>query len=247
MRNFLVLIGACVLATLFLISQGESASFNGSFNGAVGAAGGGGPAFGDIIQSVADSNEGDLTLTFDQTATSGSLLVVAVFDAGGAATQPSGWSYAASVYDTPNADEGVIWFKVSDGTETQVVLASGSPEEEEAVFYEVYGPWAASPLDTTANSGPTETATISTGTTGTTAQADEFAVALFTSRDNGDSVTSWSNSFTDLHGIVAATGGGSKSAGSAYKILTSTGTVETTCTKTSTSSSMGVVATFKKQ
>lgn len=208
-------------------------------------------SFGDIIQSKAESNFPDtndtsIAVEFDSTPTEGNLLIACHFTGAANSTAPSGFSEAVALTAVaPSSDEGAIYYKVAgSGESTTITAGSGSGDEHMLAIYEVEGPWNATPLDQTANNGPTTSSSPSTGTTGITSQADEFAIALITNRDDTVTFSSWTNSFTE-----GSDGPDSqfKTFATAYRVLTSTGTYSTGATASGSDIWMGGIATFKKQ
>lgn len=220
-------------------------------------------AFGDTIQSI--DNNGSIagagalaiTLTFGSTATSGNLLVADGAASGqvtSAWTDPSGWTLGADSGTSTGNMAGAWWWKISDGTETSVVITAnvGSATNGRAAFAEFEGPFTGSPLDVTAeDAGNISTVVTSqpSGTTGTTAQNDELAVAFFMA-DAASTVTdgrSYSNSFTEVIFGNAVTLTNRPAAIIAKKVLSATGTQTTTFTTTDTGDEMyGAIGTWKK-
>lgn len=110
---------------------------------------------------------------------------------------------------------------------------------------------SASPLDQATSTGAGTTApTRSTGTTGTTAQADEIAIASFGSSVVG-SATTWgaqTNSYSErITDQVTTTGGSNVGLAVASRVLSATGTTECTATVDGGGStkSTGIVVTYR--
>lgn len=219
-------------------------------------------AFGDTIQSVDNNNAiagaGALavTLTFPGTATVGNLLraFAAVATAVTSWTDPSGWTRDNDSGTTGNM-AGAAYWKISDGTETSVVLTANvaGAASIRGAFGEFEGPFAASPFDQSAED-TTNVATVTTsqpsGTTGTTAQADELAIAAFgaDAANLVDGGRAYSNSFTEVIYGSTTTLTGRPAAIIAKRVLSATGTFSCTYTTTDTGDEMyGTIATFKKQ
>jgi len=213
-------------------------------------------AFADTVQVFDTSGaSGECSLTFSA-AVAGNLLIVvegrsAVMTAGGAWGPPAGW---ATIHDSGinvGAVAGALYYKIADGGETSFLTAHTNEQGNwQAAMAEFEGPFSASPLDVSAEGElGGVVASQSTGTTGTTAQADELAVAGFMS-DRQDTVDgggtrNYSNSFTEV--IFAASSATRAGAAIAKLILSATGTVECTFSVTDTGDEMyGAVATFKK-
>ena len=205
-------------------------------------------SFGDITQSGTNTvqSASSIAVTLGSTPTEGNLLVACHFTGHANSIAPSGFSEAVALTDTPNTDQGAIYYKVAgSGESTTITATSGGSNEQTLTVLEIEGPWNASPLDVTASAGPSSTSTRDTGTTGTTAQADEVAVAMVTWRHSDqDTTTTWSDSFVEQSENVRTN---YKGHSTATKLLTSTGTVTTTATMSNTLTSMGGVALFKKQ
>lgn len=216
-------------------------------------------AFGDTVQikgaSASDvTSPYEVTLTFDATATSGNLLVVVVSwdQVGSAYSTPSGWTAGPTIpIGTGNFNAAIFW-KISDGTETAVLLSmtGAAPMGVGGAFAEFEGAFAASPLDQAAeNEDNIATAVTSqtSGTTGTTAQADELLLGLFACDRISliDLSRSYSNSFTEV--ATSQLGVNRGGALIAKLVVAAPGTYETTLTTTDTGDEMyGAILTFKK-
>jgi hypothetical protein len=217
-------------------------------------------AFGDTVQtkggSASDaSSPWTVTLTFDATATSGNLLVlVGSWDVVGTGynTPAGGWTAGPTIpVGTGNFNAATFW-KISDGTETSVIasLTGSGSSTVGAAFAEFEGPFAASPLDQSAESEAniaTAVTSQTSGTTGTTAQADELLLALFACDriafiEDGRAYT---NSFTEA--AISQTGVNRAGGIIAKRVVAATGTYESTFSTTDTGDEMyGAIATFKK-
>ena len=155
-------------------------------------------AFGDLVQSKVDSISSpwpsSFSVTLDSTPTEGNLLVACHYTAALGSAGPSGWTEGFALVNTPNTDSGRLAFKVAgSGESTTVTCTSSTGEEHVLAAFEFEGPWNATPLDVTATNGPdTSVSSISTGTTGTTAQNDELAVAMVGGESN-QSASAWTN------------------------------------------------------
>jgi hypothetical protein len=208
-------------------------------------------AFGDIVQSktAVHASNTSVSITLDATPTEGNLLLACHFT-GHANSEHASWSEAAALTDGGNSDQGAIYYHLAGaGESTTVTCTSASSDEHMLTVLEIEGPWNASPLDKSATAGPTDAgADSTTGTTATTSQNDEVAIALVTGRcasgGAGSSWGSWTNSFSEQSDIATT----HKRCATATLVLTSTQAVETTATFTvSGQAKMGGVATFKKQ
>lgn len=190
-------------------------------------------------------------------ATAGNTLLVAATGDATIAT-PSGYT---SVQSSVHNAGMYLFAKIADGSETGVTV---TPSVSAAVCVGIAeignltGALITDRIDQTATNGTSSgVASRSTGTTGTTAQNDEYAVALIgysasqVVLPNGGSnqLASFSNSFAEVSGgDVGTTKGTGTNVGLcvATKDLSATGTVETTGTyATIVSSTEALVATFK--
>jgi hypothetical protein len=167
---------------------------------------------------------------------------------------PSGWTPGPQVPVSTGSLSSGSWWKISDGTETTVTISmtGTSTATIGGTLAQFEGPFEASPLDVTAENEAsigTGVTSIASGTTATTAQADELLVAVFgvsanQSWDNGS--RAYSNSFTN----VAVGQDSTNRAGSAMAklVVSATGTYTTTMSTTDTgSAAYGAILTFKKQ
>lgn len=193
-------------------------------------------AFGTTTQSASGSGtSGDASATLSVGATAGNLLVFAVARSatasGGAWGSISG--FTAGQQSDPGAGNnmcGATWWKIATGGETAVSTSMTTPAGNwTATIVEYEGPFAATPLDVSAQDATNVSTTVtsqSTGTTGTTAQADALAVGMV-AIDSGANfgTTQYSNSFVE---VIMATSGVRAGHVQAKKILSATGTVETT-------------------
>jgi len=199
------------------------------------------------------------TLTFGSAATAGTTLLVAVNSDATVGT-PSG--YTSLVSSIHNA--GCYLFgKVAAGGETSVTVTpsvSASTCVAMAEIGNLSGAAIANRLDVSTSNGAASAAfTWSTGTTGTTAQADEYAVAVWgysaavgTGSDfttgGGNKWINQTNGFTEKLD-VGTTKAVNTNVGLciAVKDLSSTGTVESTVTELNSQATPAetLIATFK--
>lgn len=213
-------------------------------------------AFGDTVQAVQNSaSSGNVTVTFSS-ATAGNLLVAvwARSNASSGFTIPSGWAAIQSAALAPGPNlAGVFLYKIAAGGETSLTTEfTADAGNVRALVAEIEGPFDGTPLDQSAedesNLSSTDTSQPS-GTTGTTAQADELALAAFTA-DSAGNVTdgrAYTNSFAEV--IFGSTTDAAARAAVilAKRVLTATGTYSTTFSTTDTGDEMwGAIATFKK-
>lgn len=213
-------------------------------------------AFGDTVQSAQGTGtSGEASATLGAGATAGNLIIFAI--ARSAVTAVTGdWgaisgftAFPQSPGNTGNMGSAA-WWKIAAGGETTVTTASTDETGNWcAAVVEIEGPFAASPLDKSAEdeSHISSTATSqSSGTTATTTQNDELAVA-YIGADNGSNVSTtraYTNSFSE---VIFANSGARASVIVAKKVLSATGAIETTFSTAGTGDEMyGAIATFKK-
>lgn len=210
-------------------------------------------AFGDTVQSAEASSSAvaSVTVTFIA-AVAGNLLI-----AGGTRsiaitgwTDPAGWTLIHASGVSGNM-ASAWWWKIAAGGETSVVIQN--PETTgtlRGAMAEFEGAFAASPLDAITedeNNVGTVVTSQPSGTTGTTAQDDELAVAVFGSDavDTVDVGRSYTNSFTEV--IFPSTDVTRANTFIAKKVLTTTQTVTTTFATTDVGDEMyGTLGTWKK-
>lgn len=212
-------------------------------------------AFGDTVQSAAGTGaSGEATATLGSAATAGNLLVFTVSRSattgGGDWGSIDGWNNGPRSSASSGLVAGAMFWLIAAGGETTVTTAMTSESGNWAAsLVEYEGPFEASPLDqetddeTNVNTAVTSQ---SSGTTGSTAQADELAIANFCidSAPNATDGRSYSNSFAE---VTFANSGARAGNIQAKKVLTATGTVECTFTTTDTGDRMyGGIGTWKK-
>lgn len=189
------------------------------------------------------------TVTLGATPTNGNLLVaVCAYRADTTLTIPTGFTLAvdrqAGTSDSSNVDTAIFWrIANSDDTTHDFTLNMTGFVAAWVGEYSSDG-WESSPVDVTA-SGTTSSlvTTLSSGTTATTAQAEELVIVGFGHR-NGTTDRSYTNSFVEQS--YAAYGSPTVSLSVADKILSATGTQETTKSWTATGCATTVaIATFK--
>lgn len=214
-------------------------------------------AFGDTVQTspLGSSTSGEASATLSAGATAGNLLIFAVARATTTAITGdwgtiSGWTLGpASPADSGNMC-GSLWWKIAAGSETTATTAmTGEAGSWTATITEYEGPFDATPLDVTAEDESHISATTvskSSGTTATTAQADALAIAVFC-HDQGSNIgtTQYTNSFTE---VVLGVSGARAAHTVAKKVLSATGTQETTLSYSSGGAAdemYGCIAVFK--
>lgn len=185
--------------------------------------------------------------------TAGNLLVATVLAARSALagvptiTPPAGWT---AVNDdgtegtaAGSAMRGAVYYYANAPSESSPAAWASSTfmgtGPLHVVLYEVSGCLTASPLDVSShtNGDGSLVSSKSTGTTGTTAQATEIAIGL-AGINTATTSPSATNSFT-----VGSSATNQNI--SIYKILSATGTVESTVSWTTVGRAVGAIATFK--
>lgn len=183
-------------------------------------------------------------------ATAGNLLVSACAtdkDSGGI-TIPTGWTRIGTDYQQTNVSFSYA-YKIAAGGETSIAW-SWVNSKVASLWAAEYSGLTSTPLDQNQRNSSVDTAvqTLSTGTTGTTAQADELAIALMASDTAANTETgrSWTNSFSEVNYSTTSTSA-RPGLSVAEKRLAAAATVETTFATTDTGDQMVcVVATFKE-
>jgi hypothetical protein len=209
-----------------------------------------------LENSASSSNNGSgtsYTLNFGWTATANRLLVLAASwdkDVTNLCTTCSdSWTRIDYVIESTNSTTCAMWYKVADGTETSAALTWTNSEDISVWVGEYSGMDSVSPFDVkSSNDTGGETTSVSTGTTLSTAQNTELAIAMMgaDTANNVDGGRSWNNDFTEFTWLA---GDGSMDPGLsvARKDLTSQGTVTTTFTTTDSGDNMcAIVGTFKE-
>lgn len=192
------------------------------------------------------------TVTFDSGPTQNNLLILTVVGDATAST-PAGWSLATSQVQFVGI---YIFYKVAGaGESSSITVTIGSSTNASMVAMEYSGMATSTPLDQVAGTNNYNGSAVPSGTTATTAQADELLVAAVGLSGGGGSIdsttfSSWSNSFTEQgsgFGNAGATTTHVRN-GTADRIVSATGAYSTTATiSASTVSASAVIATFKKQ
>jgi len=190
-----------------------------------------------------------ISVTLDSAPTSGNLLIAIGGGGGDIVSSPSGWTLAKKVYSgAGNYDLRFCYWKVSDGSESGAISFSfDSSDSYGLAVFEYSGMASSSPYDVGADawSAKSDVNSQTTGTTATTSQADELALALMWTW-GGDYTPSWTNGFAtevDLY----STAGGDSNIVVGSKTLTATGTQETTVSGFSLDWANGMIVTFKAE
>jgi hypothetical protein len=189
-----------------------------------------------------------ISVTLNTPATANNLLItcVAIDKASGTITIPSGFTLVQK--GEGGISSGAMAYKIATGGETTISWSWTLNEEGSVWIGEYSGLTTTNVLDVSAENEAylsIATNTISTGTTPTTTQANELAIALFAA-DSGVSVgttRTWTNGFTTLAEITDTSG--SPFLNVANKTLTAIGTVQSTLTHNGNDESYAMVATFK--
>lgn len=184
-----------------------------------------------------------VTVSWTSTPTAGNLLVArAIGVSATAAGAITGWTRVVSAQYGSTAGHVAIFFKIAGASEGNVTVTFTGATTTRLVIEEWSNSagWAGSDVSANVNNTGSSVTSRSSGTTGTTAQADELAVAVWGA---GGAVTSisFTNSFTSSFQQPT----GSLTFWGAHKVLSATGTVETTASWTTARLCGGCVATFK--
>ncbi len=162
-------------------------------------------------------------------------------------TLPAGWTQA--VTRTGTGSRLTIAYKVAGAAEGTDVTVSNNPSGHQTItIFEYSGIDTVSPLDRTASNQTTSTS-CSTGTTATTSVAEELVIgAIGLEGASGGWANTWTNSFTQQSTVVSSGSGGAPAysdSSTADRIVSATGTFETTESWPITRLCLGVIATFK--
>lgn len=208
-----------------------------------------------LVNSASATQFGDSvgqTFSFGFTPTSGNLLVVAAsWDKviSGLSEASGQWTQIAFETSTTNVS-GVMYYKISDGTETDITLNWTNSEDMSIWVGEYQGLIGTGVLNqsASANSGGTAVTSQSTGTTGATTAVNTLAIAMFGSDtgQNTESGRSYSNGFNELTYLCSSCNG-SPGLAMASNHLISTGTVEATFSNSDTGDQqVGIIGVFEK-
>jgi len=185
-------------------------------------------------------------VTLPNPTVAGNLIVIVVVSDATVAT-PAGFTLDKSQV---NSNGHYHWSKIAAGGEAAWTVTPGVSAAGVWYAAEISG-LTATPTDQVASTGSSSGATTrSTGTTGTTAQANELAVASWGSSIVGAAIT-WggeTNGFAErITDQVTTTGGSNVGLAVASLTLAATGTVESTATADAAEApkSTGIVVTYK--
>jgi len=201
-----------------------------------------------LVQSAHGSvvdNATSVAATFGASPTENNLLVACVQtlkNGNAGISTPAGWT---QIFQTINGfadgeNRTAMFYKIAGASESSTVTvnASGGADWESCGLVVLeFENIAASPLDVSQTNWESGNGlTASTGTTAATSQADEVAVAICAFMDDDFTIPgTWTGSYTEVWSEnITDTGGTSRSLciGVAYKILSATGTQNTTYTVT---------------
>jgi hypothetical protein len=208
------------------------------------------------VQTVSASKAAAITTTSPSiTLTAGNAVIVTlIFDSSsggvGTITQPGGdTTTVAHSYDQGAQFSQIRICHVVAGGATTFTFNWANPQKSCIFVSEVSGLLSASAFDASSTSATEAIAAKSTGTTGTLAQADEYAHAVW----NADASGNTSNTPSLTNGFVVPTNGGqltpSPADGAkgaiAYAVTTTTAGKETTLTASDAILANALMATFK--
>ena len=207
------------------------------------------------VQTQQNNVNNGTSLSVTLTLTAGNAVIVTLCAdtslAGlGSPTQSAGDTLAFTCDNSLNPYVAQYLNHAVAGGSTTFTFTWSNPQLVRLFVTEVSGLVTSSAFDKTAvdGAGTTNATTHSSGTTATTTQADEFALAAFNVDGSGtNTLSSLTNSFT-----VPTNGNQNDGAGPispkcviAYKVLSAAGTVETTATFSDNTSGNGMVGTYK--
>jgi hypothetical protein len=203
-----------------------------------------------VQRKAATGTAASFTVTFAQPTSVGSLLLltVATSESGGTApsvTTPSGWTFVDSQLSA-DSDIRITVFKIENSPISRssvAVTLTSAPGDNYRYFFEE---WSGVDVEDKRAKATGVSSTLSTGTTVTTAQADEFwwvagavevgAAAQFSNPDDP-----WSSPWvigSSPNVVWAATG---------YRTASAIGTANATIALTTSGSWVGIVMTFKSK
>ncbi len=198
--------------------------------------------------AVSAGNASSITATYGAAPTQDNLLVlVHHYRTTGSVTLPAGWTTAVVRVESATI---TIGYKIAGAAEgTGVTVDVGFGDDQTLTIFEYSGIDTVSPLDRTAsNACPTAGTSCSTGTTATTSVADELVIAgLGLEGSSGGWANTWTNGFTQQSTLESTGGGaaGHSASSTADRIVSATGTFETTEGWITSRIAAGVIATFK--
>lgn len=193
-----------------------------------------------LVQSkTAAASSATSTATFDSSPTSGNLLiaVVAYVSNSGFATTPTGWNQCSFSGGITHGFV-TIWYKVAGGGESSTVTFTVTTSAVGSIAIFEYSGLTATPFDVGAQATTAFASSIASGTTATTAQADELLIAgVATPEVTRTFSNTWTNSFARIsqHNRQEV----------ASRVVSATDTYTTTEAWTTASWGVGAIAAFK--
>lgn len=174
-------------------------------------------------------------------ATTANNLLIAVVYANDSAGTPAITGWTSVINPATSGQQSALFFKIASGSESIITATDTGATDMGIAIYEYTGNATASVLDKSASNsdGVTPALTASTGTTTTTTQADEYAIAFAYWETSSQTFASATNSFSSLssvgnHLIIVD------------RTLVATGTFTTSITVTGTNDTWSAgIATFK--
>ena len=200
-------------------------------------------AISQVQKADANCSSTSCTATATISSATANNLLIAV--CGGRANSGTVSSSVAGFTSAASVDNGTVhnetYYKIAAGGETSVACAFTSSSNMRGVMtvFEYSGTATATPLDKTATNTGSGT-TLTTGTTATTAQADELLIAGFTIT-GAPTFSSWTNSFSEQsdHSISSV------AMGTADRIVSATSTYSSGATSSASGTWAGNITTFK--
>lgn len=195
-------------------------------------------------EEYANNSGTSLAITLRQTPVEGNLLVCffggKLSDAN--LTGPgAGWTKAVSRGLSTSLAVG-IWYKIAASDSATITCTQAGGSAALSLLVREYEGVSASPLDVTVSNTGNSITSLNLGTTGTTAQADELALAVaFTGDAPPMRFTGWSDGFDEVMSLELK--GPKMHVGE--KLLSATGTVTVTPSWETSRNACGVIATFK--
>jgi len=198
---------------------------------------------------ITTANATSVTATYSGTPTSGNLLVAIASGDDTLTMNNSGWTAGPTV---SNYNTLSLWWKIAGaGEPTAIKVNIGSSTGGSLWIGEYSGNVSSAALDKSSTGNPGSfTATCTSGTTATTTQADELAIAGFGWGNYGGDIgtaSSYSNSFVqDAQAASTGSGNNIQHVAVATLALAATGAETSTVTiSTSVQRPLGLIATFK--
>jgi hypothetical protein len=202
-------------------------------------------AVATLIQAQTGLTNGGTTVsaTLGPSATAGNLLIVVCGARDSVTiTGPGGFSTAINQTGTPSQ---AIFYKAASGGESTISCTSSASTRLGMLTYEYSGMVTVSPLDAVNTTASTGTSMSPSSGSITTTTVNTLLIGAVTTQAN-TSFSSWSNSFTQLSGVV---NGGQASLrttyGAASREESATGTYSTTATAGASGAWRGQIAAFK--